>query len=377
MSSNVKNRIQELNNRLADTLVEKGIDASGQETTTELIEKVGQFQPGGIPEGYIKPEGSMDITENGTFDVTEKAEVNVQVVAKPEKPYIDSSKLKYGAYMFSSEYGTDLSLLENIDTSEMLDMQRMFSGRTDLVNVKLDTKNCKRFDYTFNGCSKLEECQVDTRNGTHFQRFLFSCVSLLKLPELDFSEAVDINTIFQGCINADNSVYRVNAPKVTNMQAAFSGTNKIQEVVINAPNCKSYHTAFTGPYTVTFEHDIAEDCILTCIFQWNERITTVNGIINAGEGKLGSMAFYSAYNLQEIRFGVIKDVVSMPSCSKLSIESAKSIITALYDYSGTEKEFKKSVQFSSATLKLLEAEGATAPNGMTWIDYAINKGWNV
>ena len=26
----------------------------------------------GIPDGYIKPEGSMDITENGTFDVTKK-----------------------------------------------------------------------------------------------------------------------------------------------------------------------------------------------------------------------------------------------------------------------------------------------------------------
>lgn len=32
-----------------------------------------------IPDEYIKPDGSMDITENGTFDVTEKAEVKVDV----------------------------------------------------------------------------------------------------------------------------------------------------------------------------------------------------------------------------------------------------------------------------------------------------------
>lgn len=32
-----------------------------------------------IPEGYIKPNGSLDINTNGTYDVTEKASVNVDV----------------------------------------------------------------------------------------------------------------------------------------------------------------------------------------------------------------------------------------------------------------------------------------------------------
>ena len=32
-----------------------------------------------VRSGYIKPEGSMPITENGTFDVREKAEVKVNV----------------------------------------------------------------------------------------------------------------------------------------------------------------------------------------------------------------------------------------------------------------------------------------------------------
>jgi hypothetical protein len=32
-----------------------------------------------IPEGYIKPNGELEVTENGTFDVTDKASVNVNV----------------------------------------------------------------------------------------------------------------------------------------------------------------------------------------------------------------------------------------------------------------------------------------------------------
>ena len=32
---------------------------------------------GEVPPGFIKPEGSLEITENGTFDVKEKAEVKV------------------------------------------------------------------------------------------------------------------------------------------------------------------------------------------------------------------------------------------------------------------------------------------------------------
>lgn len=32
-----------------------------------------------IPDEYIVPEGALDVTENGTYDVTEKASVNVEI----------------------------------------------------------------------------------------------------------------------------------------------------------------------------------------------------------------------------------------------------------------------------------------------------------
>jgi hypothetical protein len=35
--------------------------------------------PNEIPDGYIKPSGNLEITENGTFDVTDKSSVTVEV----------------------------------------------------------------------------------------------------------------------------------------------------------------------------------------------------------------------------------------------------------------------------------------------------------
>lgn len=63
--------------------------------------------------------------------------------------------------------------------------------------------------------------------------------------------------------------------------------------------------------------------------------------------------------------------------SPLSVESAKNLINVLVDCKGTDKEYKFSCIFSDATKTALEAEGATAPNGGTWLSYVEEKGWNI
>lgn len=89
-----------------------------------------------------------------------------------------------------------------------------------------------------------------------------------------------------------------------------------------------------------------------------------------------SYTFYKNTSLENITIeGIIAanfDVKESP----LTVESAKSIITALKDFSGTTKENTCSVSFSDTTLALLEAEGATAPGGITWFEYIESKRWN-
>lgn len=237
---------------------------------------VSAFGGNNIPDGYIKPEGSMDITENGTFDVTEKAEVNVQVVAKPEKPYIDSSKLKYGAYMFSSTYNTDLSLLENLDTSEMVDMSFFLSGRNDLYEVpKLNTRNAKNLSYLFASTKNITgEIELDTSVCENMRNAFAACYYVPRVVLSDTSkntqwqymfynmsalETIDctlyvkdgsfFQNTFDDCVELKN--IRFEYLSLTNNNLSFAQSSKLTvESLLSILNALSDNTGLATTYTV-------------------------------------------------------------------------------------------------------------------------------
>ena len=63
--------------------ITKSVERIGNEVNTQadLIEQIQAALVGksAIPEGYIKPEGTKEITENGVYDVTNYAAVEVEV----------------------------------------------------------------------------------------------------------------------------------------------------------------------------------------------------------------------------------------------------------------------------------------------------------
>ena len=94
-TTKIKNAITALKGRIDTCFTkcdEKGSTYSQTaKTTSELIKKIegitggsgGSGESGGIPEGYIKPEGTLDITENGSHDVTNYKTANVEVKGEP------------------------------------------------------------------------------------------------------------------------------------------------------------------------------------------------------------------------------------------------------------------------------------------------------
>ena len=74
--------------------------------------------------------------------------------------------------------------------------------------------------------------------------------------------------------------------------------------------------------------------------------------------------------------GVIPATISFSSCP-LTVESMKSVITHLKDYSGTESEYTYTVTFKSTAFSALTAEGTTSPNGNTWAEYIDDLKWNL
>lgn len=287
-----------------------------------------------IPDGYIKPEGSMPITENGTFDVRKKAEVNVQVVAKPEKPYIDSSKLKSFRYMFSKDTNADLSLLENLDTSEGINFSQMFYQRADLTTApKLDTSNGTTFAHMFYECVNLTgEIELDTSNGTVFDNMFRACYKLEKIKHLNTEKATSLQYLFCFCQSLE-SVPHLETSKTTNMNQVYNGCKKITEV------------SFTNTNNATWFHEMFKDCIL---------LVTVNGDLNLSKATNVNNAFYKCYNLENISFSEIRvfnDALNFADCSKLTVESLLSILNALSDNTGLATTY--TVTLGSANLAKL------------------------
>lgn len=114
------------------------------------------------------------------------------------------------------------------------------------------------------------------------------------------------------------------------------------------------------------------------LFGWDEKLQSIEKIIlkQSGEQKFNG-TFAGCYELREIRFeGVIGNDISFKDSPLLTLDSLKSIINHLKDYSGTDKEFTCKLTLASASKTLLENEGATAPNGLTWLGYIQSLGWN-
>lgn len=101
-----------------------------------------------------------------------------------------------------------------------------------------------------------------------------------------------------------------------------------------------------------------------------------------GSGASTNILFLNCKSLKNITFeGVIPITIGFADCP-LTVESMKSIISCLKDFTGTgtSNEFKYTVTFNSKAFNELEKEGATAEyNGAacTWAELIDNKKWNL
>lgn len=73
--------------------------------------------------------------------------------------------------------------------------------------------------------------------------------------------------------------------------------------------------------------------------------------------------------------GVVGTSISLQWSSKLTIESAKNLIRCLANLIDTNP-FAMTITFHGNVWSLLDAEGNASPNGNTWKEYIVDKGWN-
>lgn len=179
------------------------------------------------------------------------------------------------------------------------------------------------------------------------------CTLLAEAPtDWDWHNITGANDAFKGCSNMAGE-FITDASNLTSLAAAFQGTKLTKVVLRNSSKLTNVREFFYGNSTLNYlEIDLSS---LTDTYTGNMFSSSPANIILHGT------------------LAVPLNTTWLP----LTAESAISIITALVDYTGTDKEFTYTCPFSTGTKASLEDLGAVAPNGLTWLEFAQSKGWNV
>ena len=183
-----------------------------------------------IPNEYIVPSGEIEFTQNGTYDVTDKASAKVNIKEKVlgtktitengtykaiddnldgySQVEVATSGVDIWNYFEKSPTNVNvnnhdvklwLKSVPLIDLSKTTSMYNMFVGCSSLKTIPLlDTSHITNMNRTFADCSRLESIsRLDTSNVTDMSSCFNSCSSLKTIPLLDTSKVTTMNSMFQ------------------------------------------------------------------------------------------------------------------------------------------------------------------------------------
>ena len=163
-----------------------------------------------IPDEYIVPSGSIDVTENGTYDITDKSQVVVNVASSGSSESTLKKLLDYTKsccqMFYSNKNITDLTgYIDYNDTSNVTNMSSMFAECTQLKSVPLfDTSNVTDMNRMFQNCKVLETfIDFDTSKVKNFTYMFYNDYSI-KTVKLDFKSATSATVPFNSCNNLTN-----------------------------------------------------------------------------------------------------------------------------------------------------------------------------
>lgn len=207
-----------------------------------------------ILENTVVPSGTLSITENGSYDVTNYINADVNVVSQ-NNTKINATPTTY----YGNGIAEMITNLPELDFTNVSGIQFLFEQCKNLIEIP-NLKNTSRFT-NFNGvfkeCAKITSIpMIDTSSATLMRETFANCTALVSIPQLDTSH---VTAMYSFCSNCSNLV---NVPilDTSSILATSNGfkdvfayctslsnesLNNIMKMCINATN-------YTGTKTLNF-----------------------------------------------------------------------------------------------------------------------------
>ena len=179
----------------------------------------------------LSATNEWDVTNTGSSDpgwYSEKGKIT-QVVF--DKSFADARPKSCYSWFSNFPNLTTITGIENLNTSEVTDMSKMFRGCIALTSLDLshfDTSQVTNMNSMFRGCSgltKLDLSSFNTSQVTNMNYMFYgcSCLTDLDVSQLNTGKVTEMGCLFGSCIALTSlDVSHFDTSQVTNMQSMFS-----------------------------------------------------------------------------------------------------------------------------------------------------------
>ena len=425
------NTIAVIKENIKDAIEDKGVDMTGV-SFASFPDKIGEIQTGS------EPTGTINIVNNGTYDVTDYASASVNVgtdyrnkkgnisgltdlgwsvdsigYAEANMPHYvwqdqdyvvsPANKALYGVVNKNNKNdyktNTDMKYLPMFDTSGVTSFQDYFYLFSNIVAIPLlDTSSATTISSMFYNCSSLKTIPLlDTSSATDTRSMFYGCGSLETIPALDTSSVTNMGNMFNGCSSLE-TIPVLDTGSVTNMGYMFSGCSSLKTIplldmssVTDARfmfnNCSSLETI---PALDTSSVTRMDGMFQTC-----SSLIEVNGIDFSSLTSSPNSFFYGSNVGSTITKFIVNGIINFSwtdsnggliKLTNIDFDSVKSILQAMDRTTNTNAKrmvFNRLIQdqnnelvtlISSCESKGWTIEGLVIPTGDPVINYTSKDG---